>query len=141
MLYTCTWPYYIPHCPLLGRSSPWLFQNANTCEAKYWRQSLSPTREYPGPNVRLIYFLYWDLNLVPLACTSITLPIDSTPRASRDVIYLTLPQRYSNRRKFFLLYWLRQSRIPLTGKFCGCLFSTVFCGYEKSAEIKIVNYS
>lgn len=28
----------------------------------------------------------------------------------------------------------------ITGKFCGCLFSAVFCGYKKSAEIKIAKY-
>lgn len=29
----------------------------------------------------------------------------------------------------------------ITGKFCGGLFSAVFCGYKTSAKIKIANYS
>lgn len=29
----------------------------------------------------------------------------------------------------------------ITGIFCDCLFSAVFCGYEKSAEIEIAKYS
>ena len=40
--------------PLLFKRRHQFFQSANTCGAMHWRQSLSPARDNPGPNMGAI---------------------------------------------------------------------------------------